>query len=548
MYLVLGAKDGFMAKYVCSGAKLKCSMGSRESALGVMPVRRSLVRIKGNLMGTIMDNKPFLNIKPFGQCQSLANPTVAAATAASNGKLQKMPCVPNTATPWIGGKMRVCICGEPTLLDNSKLMCLWAGFIEITDPGQDFVQEGFASSLDSQDDAVASEEKVKEIDVVAGETVEHEEVKKITVKDVVEILEKIEAKQGYEAARYYATNCVDYWGLNNLAKRYVAETDKEKNEAEQDNDPNLMPSRFMLLYGADDEGLRGQGNINDHPDRFEGEEHEISVANLRKGLKLLGYNIEENSRFDDALYHAFLQYHWQHGRVRLGGVYEEDDDFEKPLDDIADKYGMFTWKIFQDKYNGKVDHDNIQKELNTEYGDELLTEKGADPQTYRPGVAYHYVWVPFRLTINRNEEESKARGDEKESKYEILDGKNYTRVAEGAVVDNKIEGLFPNADNPLIFVDGAQIFFNPEEPEVTYEPQIVKTYWSYGEDQQRLRKEVSRHYADLNLHVKTRHYNDGDIVSFTVKREGSDEVIELCDAVYDNEVVFKNVFKDYTAF
>src|SRR5215510_12008097 len=104
--------ENIMSYYVCSGAKLKCSMGSRESDLTVLPVRPALARIEGNLMGTIMDYKPFANIKPFGQCQSLTNPAVAAATSANYGRLQKMPCVPVIVSPWIGGKMGVRICGE----------------------------------------------------------------------------------------------------------------------------------------------------------------------------------------------------------------------------------------------------------------------------------------------------------------------------------------------------------------------------------------------------------------------------------------------------
>jgi hypothetical protein len=76
----------------------------------------------------------------------------------------------------------------------------------------------------------------------------------------------------------------------------------------------------------------------------------------------------------------------------------------------------------------------------------------------------------------------------------------------------------------------------------------VKTYWSYGEEQQRLRTEHSKHYADLNFHVKTRNYNDGDIVSFAVKINDSNDAIELRGAVYDNEIIFKDVFKDYTSF
>jgi hypothetical protein len=67
----------------------------------------------------------------FGQCQSLANPVVAAATAANYGRLQKMPCIPNTTAPWMPGKMNVTVKGQPALMDNGKCMCMWAGVVEI---------------------------------------------------------------------------------------------------------------------------------------------------------------------------------------------------------------------------------------------------------------------------------------------------------------------------------------------------------------------------------------------------------------------------------
>ncbi len=300
-----------------------------------------------------------------------------------------------------------------------------------------------------------------------------------------------------------------------------------------------MPSRFMLLYGADDDKLRGQGNINEHPDKFEGEEHEISVANLRKGLKLLGYNVEKDGPFDDTVYHAFLRYHWRHGRVRLGGVYEEDDDVEKPLSEVADKYGMFTWKIFQDKYNGEVDHDRITDELNPEYGDELLTAKGVDPQGYRPGVAYHYVWVPFCMTVDMGKDYPE-NGD---VPYEIYDRQTRTLLGEGTIrKPYKIERILPNSEDAAVIVNGTMVVAGTRH--------VTKIYWSYGENHELVRN-TSKYYADINLHVETNNYNDGDKVVVTIKNDderplfGDIYKLDIIGTVFDNKAVIDNVFKEY---
>jgi hypothetical protein len=89
---------------------------------------------------TIMDNIPMLNIMPFAMCQSLANPTVAAATAAALGVLTPMPCIPVTPAPWAPGSPTVMIGNKPSLNNSSKLMCTWGGVIEITNAGQTSVQ------------------------------------------------------------------------------------------------------------------------------------------------------------------------------------------------------------------------------------------------------------------------------------------------------------------------------------------------------------------------------------------------------------------------
>lgn len=87
-------------------------------------------------MANIMDNKSFVNILPFGMCSSMANPTVAAATAAALGVLTPMPCIPVTIAPWMPGSPTILVGGMPALTAQSKLMCNWGGVIQIVFPGQ----------------------------------------------------------------------------------------------------------------------------------------------------------------------------------------------------------------------------------------------------------------------------------------------------------------------------------------------------------------------------------------------------------------------------
>ena len=123
-----------MPNHVCMSATLMCPMGMATSKLMVLP--KNKVMTDGKPAANIMDNIPFVNIMPFGMCQSPANPTVAAATAAALGVLTPMPCIPNTPAPWAPGAPTVLIANQPALDDTSKLMCIWAGVIEVTQAGQ----------------------------------------------------------------------------------------------------------------------------------------------------------------------------------------------------------------------------------------------------------------------------------------------------------------------------------------------------------------------------------------------------------------------------
>jgi hypothetical protein len=115
------------------GATLQCSFGAAPSTLVVLPQNAVLT---GTPAATIMDNKPIVNVPPFAMCSSPSNPTVIAATAAALGVLTPMPCVPVLPAPWVPGSPTVMIGSMPTLNNSSKLMCAWAGVIQILVPGQ----------------------------------------------------------------------------------------------------------------------------------------------------------------------------------------------------------------------------------------------------------------------------------------------------------------------------------------------------------------------------------------------------------------------------
>ena len=121
-----------MPQLVSIGAMLQCTFGVEAPALIVPPVNKVL---GDTPVANIMDNKPIANIPPFGVCNSLANPTVAAATSAALGVLTPMPCVPVTAAPWAPGSPTVLVGNMPALSATSKCLCNWGGVISVINPG-----------------------------------------------------------------------------------------------------------------------------------------------------------------------------------------------------------------------------------------------------------------------------------------------------------------------------------------------------------------------------------------------------------------------------
>jgi hypothetical protein len=112
---------------------LQCTFGLAPSSLVSLPISR--VTIEGRPAAVVTDTAPGVNVPPFGMCSSLANPTVAAATAAALGVLTPMPCVPTIVGTWLPGALRTTIGGSRALTAGSMCNCAWGGVISMTMPG-----------------------------------------------------------------------------------------------------------------------------------------------------------------------------------------------------------------------------------------------------------------------------------------------------------------------------------------------------------------------------------------------------------------------------
>ena len=193
----------------------------------------------------------------------------------------------------------------------------------------------------------------------------------LTIAQVADQLKQIEQNRGYEQARYAAKQ-LDYDAMCALVHhRDLA-----------DNDPNLMPSRFMLLPGASDEQLNANGNLDTFPwpVHEDGPQH-FSVALLKQCLQLSGhYQSDEplprwssvdhrddvidptkvdlepeqqSAEFDTDLQQAYQQYRQQHGIKNALKRYQPKEERQYTVQDgdtlyrIAQRQGYPYWTMLQ---------------------------------------------------------------------------------------------------------------------------------------------------------------------------------------------------------
>ena len=121
-------------EYVCTGAKLRCSLGTLGCSLKATPKNVTLV---GRDQANVTDTIPTDNVPGFGKCWSPANPPTMAATAAHHGVLTPGACALVTMPRWFAVDPDSLVCGEPALLKPATLQCKYGGIISIVNPGQE---------------------------------------------------------------------------------------------------------------------------------------------------------------------------------------------------------------------------------------------------------------------------------------------------------------------------------------------------------------------------------------------------------------------------
>jgi hypothetical protein len=116
---------------------VSCSMAMPSVQVPLVTTPKSTEVNVDTPAASIEDHVPLTNIPSFGMCGTMANPAVAAATAAKSGAFTPAPCSPAVSTPWTPGATRVKVGGQPALHSGCQATCAWGGVITISSPGNE---------------------------------------------------------------------------------------------------------------------------------------------------------------------------------------------------------------------------------------------------------------------------------------------------------------------------------------------------------------------------------------------------------------------------
>ena len=122
-----------MPEFLTSETPLECSFGDAPMPFQALPLPGK-PEVMGLLTATIEEIAPEVNIPSFGMCSSMENPEVIAATAAAEGVLTPMPCVPVVVDPWAPPSELLSFMDVPLATMQSKCMCAWGGEVSPVAP------------------------------------------------------------------------------------------------------------------------------------------------------------------------------------------------------------------------------------------------------------------------------------------------------------------------------------------------------------------------------------------------------------------------------
>ena len=188
-------------------------------------------------------------------------------------------------------------------------------------------------------------------------------------------------------------------------------------------------------------------------------------------------------------------------------------------------------KIYQKDYKAL---DSQRKDYGIGYFKELLEynkdykETNTQNNPYTPFLLYHTrvflapakakkIHFEFALGLDNYIESKDKESNTNVCKFKVLSGD---------VIEEREE------------VEGD----NLETQEQDKQKQILEVYFSYGEECERL-QEDSRHSSDVNLHIKTQGYDNGEEVEVRLE-SSNNQVLIVRGIIQDNQAVITNIFKD----
>lgn len=158
---------------------------------------------------------------------------------------------------------------------------------------------------------------------------------------------------------------------------------------------------------------------------------------------------------------------------------------------------------------------NKEKIVLTEYINQVLTDKGS----------------PLSL-----QESPKAKG-----LFEIeqtLDSNNPHNTSTESTATNTNTN---NAKDSNMQDNLTENNTNSQQTKQIQEKQILEMYYSYGENKQKL-DSISKHTDDINLHIITQGYENGEIMDLTLEFQG--ESFQTSATIQDNQATITNLLKD----